>query len=378
MKILVVFPQPPGLEAGAPARGAVALLRGLAQHGIEVRGVAAKRYPAAEATMPADLPVEVVDLDHPPLTGARYLFGRLRYPRGSLVGPFTQRVFELAPDYDVIHLDETETAWCNRGTTVPASLHIHFRSLKDRRVPVPWKHDFRYLAEYAVAEIVAARRYKSLVANSSHVADSLRKLNRRADIVVAPFALEPSHYPAAPLDGPPIAGVIGSGFWPPTANAIYRLMASVWPRVHRAVPDAKLLVAGRGTASLRDGREPVPAAEFLGEVGVAAEFLGRLSLLLYPASRGSGVKVKVLEAMACGLPIVTTPRGAEGVAPNDGIVVCEDDDELAAVAARLLSDADERRERGAAARATFLRDHSPARAAEPLVDLFRRMADSSG
>lgn len=374
VRALVVLAQPPTLEGGAPARGAVALLRGLRANGVEVEALAVSDRAHLDGKIPSDLAVEVVDLP-PSRSGVRPHFNRLRYPRGALLGAFAERVRERSQSVDLVHLDETETAWCNAGISQPSSLHVHFRTLRDRRVFRPWHHEFRFVAEFAAAEIIAARRYRFLVATSEEVGRSLRRINRRADVTVVPFSLEPSHYRPAGLDGPPRAGIIGTGDWPPTANAIDRLLGRVWPRVRRLVPEAQLLIAGRATARPDSRSDGAAGVEFLGEVATAPDFLSQLSLLLYPPSRGSGVKVKVLEAMACGVPIVTTPPGAEGVAPNDGILVCGDDDDVATAAARLLVDADERRERGAAARAAFLRDHTPAVATASLVDLFERMLD---
>lgn len=353
------------------------MLRGLALHGLDVQAIAARRSFAIDGPVFSDVPVEVVDVPDP-MVDLRHQLRRLRYPRGSLMGPFLERVRDLARVADVVHLDEIETAWCNVGNHAPSSLNVHFRTLRDRRIPAPWRHEFRFLVEYAAAEVVAARRYRFLSANSREVAASLRRLNRRAEIAFAPFALEPSHYRCASYDGPPRAGIIGTASWPPTAYAIERLVGRVWPRMRRLIPEARLLVAGRGTELLPRVATEEAAIEYCGEVKAVSEFLAGVSVLLYPAVRGSGVKVKVIEAMACGVPVVTTACGAEGVAPNDGVVVCDDDAELARAAASILRDVGERRERGAVAHATFLRDHTPQRAIAPLVDLFHRMSEVSG
>jgi glycosyltransferase involved in cell wall biosynthesis len=139
------------------------------------------------------------------------------------------------------------------------------------------------------------------------------------------------------------------------------------------VPDARLVVAGRGTASLK-GLAPEPGVELVGEVPSGPAFLRGLSLLLFPLERGSGMKVKVLESIASGLPVVTTPTGAEGIDAGGGIVVESDDEKLAAAAVEILGDEQGRRERGAAARAAFDRSYSPVPATEPLVELYARMA----
>jgi glycosyltransferase involved in cell wall biosynthesis len=138
------------------------------------------------------------------------------------------------------------------------------------------------------------------------------------------------------------------------------------------VPEARLRIAGRGVATL--GLRPGTGVELVGEIASSSTFLRELSVLLFPLSRGSGMKVKVLESIATGLPVVTTPDGAEGIEPNAGVVVEADDEALARAAAAMLRDERERRERGAEARALFERRYAPQPATAPLVDLYERLA----
>jgi glycosyltransferase involved in cell wall biosynthesis len=77
--------------------------------------------------------------------------------------------------------------------------------------------------------------------------------------------------------------------------------------------------------------------------------------------------------MASGVPVVTTPAGAEGIEASDGVIVETEPERLAAAARDLLTDEAARRERGAAARDDFERRYSPAPATKPLVDLLERM-----
>lgn len=374
MRVLVVLTQPPLLEGGAPGRCAVGLLRGLMAHGVEVSALAARQQFAASGDPPSGLPVEVVPVEpEPPGWGAR--LDRLRRPRGELGrGEFGARVREAAARADILHLEETETAWCDEGVATPSVVHLHFLMRRDRSPGRPWTSDFRLLVEHSLAERAAVRRHRRLAASSPAVAAELRAAAPRAEVVVAPLSLDPAHYDPAALDGPPVAGIVGTAAWPPTAEAMVRLVERVWPRVHRSSPDARLVVAGRGTSRLARLR-PGPGVEVTGEISSAAEFLRGLCVLLYPLERGSGMKVKVLEAIASGVPVVTTPAGAEGIEGGDGVLVAERDGELAAAAARILSDPAERRERGAAARRAFLDRYAPEPATRPLVELYGRMAD---
>jgi glycosyltransferase involved in cell wall biosynthesis len=85
------------------------------------------------------------------------------------------------------------------------------------------------------------------------------------------------------------------------------------------------------------------------------------------------MKVKVLEAIASGVPVVTTPAGCEGIDAGAGAIVATEEDDLAAAAGRLLVDEVERRSRGAAARAAYLERYTPEAATAPLASLYERM-----
>ena len=372
MRALVVLPEPPVTEGGASGRCALALLAGLRGHGVNAAALAARESWATQDDPPAGADVEVIEVATE-APGLRPRLLSLARPLGGLArSELAVRVREAARDADVLHLEEISTASLGEGLSLPAVAHLHYLVLRDRPLRAPWRREFRHVVELARAEQNAIRRGRFLLASSPLVADELRqRASRGTEVVVAPLSLEPDRYPASPLDGPPVAGLIGSASWPPTASAIRRLAVEVWPRVQKVVPDARLQIAGRGTSSLVDH---IAGVETLGAVPSAGAFLRGLSLLLFPLERGSGMKVKVLEAIASGVPIVTTPSGAEGIETNDGVVVESEPERLAEAAAALLRDEDERRERGAAARACFERAYTPLPATEPVVDLYLRMA----
>ena len=214
------------------------------------------------------------------------------------------------------------------------------------------------------------RRHRYLLASSPVVAKSLRRDARHAFVATAPLALDPTLYPRAPLDAEPVAGIIGTASWAPTCESMVRLIEDVWPRVRAQLPRAQLLVAGRGT----DRLPRADGVAILGEVESAIEFLHRLSVLVFPLARGSGMKIKALEAIACGIPVVTTRAGAEGLSGGRGVFVSEDDAVLAREVVRLLESPAEVQATGAAAREAFLAHHTPDPAVEPLLALYERMA----
>jgi glycosyltransferase involved in cell wall biosynthesis len=374
VKVVMVMPEPPNPEGGAAGRCAAGLLAGLsADERVELSAIAARFPEAAEDWSPCGVPVEVVPVPHQNRLEA--WSDLVRRPLGNLSrGEFEKRVRRLAADADVFHLDQVHTAWCGRGSGVPALLHLHYLVELDRPERQPDLPARASRFANAAAQRNAIRRHRFLVANSAIVAAELRRRAPQADVTVVPLVLDPDRYGPACEDTPRVAGFIGSAKWPTTAAATHRLVERVWPLVRREVPDGRLLIAGRDMAELK--MNFTDGVEILGRVDSAASFLRSVSLLLFPAVRGSGTKVKVLEALACGLPVVTTAVGAEGIAPNDGVIVVEDDASLARAAASILRDDEERKQRSAAALRTFAEYHSPAVAASAFVELYGRIAES--
>ena len=368
--VAIALTQPPLPEGGAPGKCAIGLLRGLVAHGVDVRAVAARQSFSAHGEPAHDLPVELVDVPPEP-RGSRARAAAYRQPRSELGrGPFAARFREVARDANLAHLEEPEAAPAGRGLAIPTILHVQYLARMDRNLGPPWSRQFREVALFDRAERTAIAQAGYLVAGSPLVADALRRQTGR-DVLVAPLSLDPALYPAAPLDGPPLVGIIGTAAWPGTGSAMRRLARRVWPLVRREAPEARLLLAGRGTTGLTD-LAGEPGVELVGGA-VGQRMAAQPVRPALPNRPGSGVKVKVLESIASGLPVVTTPIGAEGIEAGDGIVIENDDEALARAAAEILLDATARRDRGAAGRDAFLARYAPEPATAELVELYLRV-----
>lgn len=380
MRVLVVLPFPPLVEGGAASRCAIGMLRGLAGHGVELQVLAAHlrndMREGPKGDLPDDLPIELSAVAHPSRARTRWL--RFAKPSSVLeTTPFASLVQERARQADIVHLVELSAATLIPLVDRPAVAQIHCLTRRDRDIRPPWTSDGRVAIELLRAERRIFGQARWLLVNSREVADPLARIAPHAHVAVAPLPLDPASYaPRALLDAP-VAGLIGTAEWPPTANAVERLLRSVWPRVLERRPDARLLLAGFGMERAAFPHLPdLPGVEWRGTVDSATDFLRELGVMLYPLGRGSGAKIKVLEALALGVPIVTTPDGAEGIGSHGGLVVETADDALAAATARLLDDADARQAAGAAAYDTFANHHAPLPATVPLLELYERMAAS--
>lgn len=91
-------------------------------------------------------------------------------------------------------------------------------------------------------------------------------------------------------------------------DALTYIIKEILPEVRRQQPGVVLQVIGE-----RAPRINIPGVEILGAVDDLHPFLQQATLLLAPLRTGSGTKLKILEAMACGLPFVTSSIGIEGI-----------------------------------------------------------------
>ncbi len=136
----------------------------------------------------------------------------------------------------------------------------------------------------------------------------------------------------------------------PNQEALLFLWQRVWPRVRRARPGARLYIvgaeAGPGFAEIynRDG------GCFLGQVEDIREPLGRYAVFVCPVLSGSGVRVKLLEAFAAGIPVVSTRVGAEGLTHVDWAALADDPEEFAQRVVELCEDPGRGRARAERAR----------------------------
>lgn len=197
------------------------------------------------------------------------------------------------------------------------------------------------------------RAYQELVAMSEiEAAAVFAALGRMPTVVPNGVAIE--DLPAAPpeSDGPPALLFTGTMGYPPNAEGVLWLVHEAWPAVRRARPDATLRIVGPDPpAAIRRlaGRDGI---EVLGRVPELAPQFAAATLVVAPIRSGAGTRLKVLEGLASGRPVVTTPAGMEGIAAVDGVQlrVAEEPETFARAVLELLADTGERLRLAAAGR----------------------------
>ena len=129
---------------------------------------------------------------------------------------------------------------------------------------------------------------------------------------------------------------VGSFRHDPNRVAVDWFVREVLPLVVARQPQAKLVIAGSDPPPEHTYADYAANMEMLGYVEDVREPLARYAVFVCPILSGSGVRVKLLEAFAAGIPVVSTVVGAEGLAVNDG-EFCAIADSPAAFADRILS-----------------------------------------
>jgi glycosyltransferase involved in cell wall biosynthesis len=180
----------------------------------------------------------------------------------------------------------------------------------------------------------AVRRAAATLALTGEDAARLRELagGGRIEVIRAPFP-ELSPGPLR-LAGAPAVVVFGSRGWLPNEESVPWFLAEVWPAVRAALPGAVLHLFGADERPVAADVVPHPSPEDSAEVYAPG------SILAVPLRFASGVRIKILEAWARGVPVVATPAALSGLEAQEGreAFMARSPEELAAAIARLHRD----------------------------------------
>ena len=190
-------------------------------------------------------------------------------------------------------------------------------------------------------EALISHRVDALVAVSLEDRERLVEAGAPASVEVVPICIEIGPEPArGPISSTELV-FIGGMHWPPNRAGIQWFARQVWPRVLCVQPAARLNVIGRDPPPELRADPSITVTGFLAD---PEPVLARSAAMVVPLQSGGGMRVKILEAWARGLPVVTTTVGREGLAGRAGqeLLVADDAESFAAAVLELL-DRPERR-----------------------------------
>ena len=191
--------------------------------------------------------------------------------------------------------------------------------------------------QFQTIELGAAAAVNAVVTHSSFEAALLREQLPGVPVHVIPWAV-PTRPTEVPFSRRGDLAFIGHYGHAPNLDAAHWLIDEIMPKLHGSHPAIKCLLAGSDLPDVL--RRGGPCIEPVGRVDSLADVFDRVRLTVAPMAYGAGIKGKVLESMAAGVPCVCTPVAAEGLdfpAPLQALVAT-DPDMFVALMARLHED----------------------------------------
>jgi glycosyltransferase involved in cell wall biosynthesis len=134
---------------------------------------------------------------------------------------------------------------------------------------------------------------------------------------------------------------IGTMYWPPNIDGVKWFINEVMPLIRDKKPGVVFDVVGaRPPQALLDISKADPTINVTGYVDNPHPYLQQAGVMVVPLRAGGGMRVKILNAMAQALPIVTTTLGCEGIAVKDGthVLIADTPADFAAAVLRVLDD----------------------------------------
>jgi len=265
--------------------------------------------------------------------------------------------------FDLVQLENTHMAHylgLVQKHNKPVILRLHnVESLLAQRYartvapPLNWYVDLqaRRMARF---EARACEQASLCLAITEEDAQRVRRLAPDAQVSVSPAGVDLERYYPQPMDEEPGTVVyVGALNWPPNVDSVRWFRNELWPRIQKDEPTARWIIVGKDPpADILRWPEEDRSIAVTGFVDDVRAYLHRASVVVVPLRSGGGMRLKILEAMAAGKAVVSTPLGAEGIPArnNEEIVLAPADRTFAAAVVRLLRQGVDRKRIGKAAR----------------------------
>jgi glycosyltransferase involved in cell wall biosynthesis len=262
-------------------------------------------------------------------------------------------VERLAHDghFDVVHADQLNMA--QYAARVPGAfrvldahnaLWLLYKRLWQQMDRGPRRfllgRDWRLLKEY---EGRVCRDFDAVLAVSEVDKAALEEAaGQHVNVTVIPIAIDTDE--VSVIDREPDANHIlhiGTMYWPPNIDAVSWFARYVFPLIRQQAPDAEFDVIGaRPPQAIIALGGPGTGINVLGYVEDPTPYIRKAALMVVPVRAGGGMRVKILNAMAQGVPVVSTSIGYEGIdaTPGQHLLSADDESSLADAAVRLLLD----------------------------------------
>lgn len=338
MKVLQLCNKPPypSVDGGTLAMNSVT--QGLLEAGCEVRvlSLCSDKHPVLESRMTEEYRratrFEAVHIDlgiHPLDAGVAVLCGESYHVKRFISKEFAKKLAQVLEEeqFDVVHVESIfmtpYVPIIRKHSCAKVVLRAHnVEHTIWRRVAQSERNPFkRWYLKHLSLTLGAYERehlndFDGVVCITANDERQLREMGCRKPMMAMPFGVMPETV-AGVEEEPDSLFHIGSMDWMPNLEGVKWFLKQVWPMVHERMPQLTLYLAGR---KMPDDlmRLEMDGVKVLGEVPDATYFITSKQINVVPLLSGSGIRVKIIEAMSAGKAVVTTTIGAEGIGCTDG------------------------------------------------------------
>jgi len=232
--------------------------------------------------------------------------------------------------------------------------------------------DWRLLKNY---EGEMCRVFDAVTAVSDEDKQSLIESGARPDIEVIPIAIDidKQNFIHRAPSSPHIVHV-GTMYWPANIDGIRWFLDQIYPIVKQQVPNVRCtLIGARPPQDIKEREQTDSSLKVTGYVDDPLPYLQDSSMMIVPLRAGGGMRVKILNAFAQGLPMVSTTVGCEGihVTNNDDILIADTPQDFAQQTIRLLTDSVLNEQLALHGRQTAEQQYDYRRACAPLDQIYQ-------
>ncbi|MFC1922182.1 glycosyltransferase [Chloroflexota bacterium] len=251
--------------------------------------------------------------------------------------------------FDVIHIDQIYLAqYVDLFGRLPSVLtHHNVESIAQRRwlwrrhdrfLPRWWGYWLEYYRWYRY-EIEVSGRFDALAVVSEQEAEYYKARVQEVPVFVVPNGVDTNYFqPVNGINNPPSLLFTGRMNYFPNVDAMQWFCKEIYPLVRQEIPEVTLSIVGREPLAEIQSLDSPPSVVVTGEVDDVRPYFAQSSIFVVPLRFGSGTRLKILEAMALGLPVISTSMGSEGldVTPGKDLLLADSSQEFASQIISLL------------------------------------------
>jgi glycosyltransferase involved in cell wall biosynthesis len=258
-----------------------------------------------------------------------FLFSRYPYNARRFESKSFQAALEecLQKDFDIVQLEGPYLGYCIPSISGKARIALRAHNQEHLIWQLLAKEEGNPLKRYYLRNLAkrVARLEKSLLSRidmlvpiSAEDKDGFDSLGHDLPVRVIPAGIDISGYSLNEKEDSILLFFIGALDWGPNQEGLDWFFRDVWPGIRSRWPALTFHLAGRNPEYYFIDRELPGQVRLEGEVEDAGAFFHRHTVMIVPLLTGSGIRIKILEAMAMGKTVISTSIGASGLPARDG------------------------------------------------------------